>query len=424
MSSDISAKRGRERFRQAWLLAVWFAVHNASRACADIAPAPLSGGKSLEIKGNAKTNVAMVDEVVKLKLSRDACHVDVVFTMKNTDAKYETMQVGFPHYYPDELKDFKAAVNDKPVVVKTAAESETTSSPDFPEIKGQRRIYWKTWEMTFAPEAPVKIAVSYSTKLRKGSTIWREGSTWMVDMNSISNHLTELAAKDDQPALQKQLVSGDVTYILRSGSHWSGPIGRCRIEVTFDGMTTDNLTLGSPHFEQAAATITRDKITWDLKDYEPKQDVYLTFTPEITRAATLKLLERFQKQHPHDPGISGVLFEYLIAAKRQPEADALMLELLKHWQDKIAIWGPESERGQSLRHSAEVFSMIHRRIDKERKPLEFQNPSQLAPVIERIALRVQDQLKFVPPNQADRTKHYVEQIDKMLEWSKTHAKPE
>ena len=417
MSSNRSAKRIRERSRQVWLIAVWFAVHSASRACADIAPAPLSGGKSLEIKGNAKTNVAMVDEVVKLKLSRATCRVDVVFTMKNTSAKYETMQVGFPHYYPDELKDFKAAVNDKPVAVKVATESETTSSPDFPDIKGQRRIYWETWPMTFAPEAPVKIAVSYSTKLR-------EGSTWTVGMSPVAHRLSELVAKDDQPALQKQLVSREATYILRSGSHWSGPIGRCRIEVTFEGLTADNLSLESLRFERSAATVTRDKVVWDLKDYEPQQDVDLTITPEITRAAMLKLLEKFQKQHPHDPSITDMLFEYLVAAKRQPEADALMLGLLNHWQDKVAIFGPESERGQSLRQSAEVFTMIHQRIDENRKPAEFQNPSQFAPAIERIALRVRDQLKFVPPNRTDQTKYYGERIDKMLEWSRTHAKPE
>ncbi len=378
---------------------------------ADIAPDPLSGGKNLAIKGDAKTNVAMVDEIVKLKVARDTCHVDVVFTMKNTGQGSETMQVGFPHNYPDELKDFKAAVDDRSVTVKAARESQSDNSGDFPR---SRTILWKTWETTFPPDRPVKIAVSYSTKLK-------DRFTWTVSNEPIAHRLSELVPQDDRPNLMKQLATRNVEYILRTGSHWAGPIGRCRIEVTFQGMTTDNLTLESPRFERSLATITQDKIVWDLKDYEPKQDVYFTITPEITRAATLKLLETFQQQHPQDPAVTDMLYDYLVVAKRQTEADALMLKLLEHWQDKIAIWGPQSERGQTLRQSQQVFSMIGSRINPKLKRTPFQNPASFAPVIERIALRVKDQLKFVPPDQADRAKYFVEQIDKMLEWSKKHT---
>ncbi len=422
MSCHRYLKRAAASLRLPWMMAVCLAVFVGADTLADIAPAPLSGGKNLTFKGNAKTKVAMVDEVVKLKLSRETCRIDVVFTMKNTGTKAETMQVGFPHEYPGEFEDFKAAVDDKPVVVKAAAESESDSSSSFSTPKRWELIYWKAWQMTFAPDKPVKIAVSYSTKLRKGSM-------GTVVMSPVARLILESVAKEDQPALQKRLDSRDTTYILRSKNHWSGPIGRCRIEVTFDGMTADNLTPGSLRFEQFAATVTRDKVVWDLKDYEPKDDVDLTITPEITRTAMLQLLENVQKQHPHDPSVTGTLSVYLVAAKRQPEADALMLGLLKHWQDKITILGRESGRGQSLQQalqfleSESVLRMIHRKIDKEQNPAEFQNPSQFAPVIERIALRVQDQLKFLPPNQADRTKDYVEQIDKMLKWSQTHAKP-
>src|SRR5438046_2512617 len=86
-------------------------------ALADIAPSPLSGGTNLVSKGFEKTNVAMVDEVVKLRVSREACHVDVVFTMTNKGDAAETMQVGFPFFRPDELKDFKATIDDTKIAV-------------------------------------------------------------------------------------------------------------------------------------------------------------------------------------------------------------------------------------------------------------------------------------------------------------------
>ena len=400
------------------LLAACLALSRGTAAFADIAPDPLSGGKNLAIKGREKTNVAMVEEVVKLKLSKDACHVDVVFTMKNTGNKYETMQVGFPNNYADELKDFKASVQGKAVEFKTVKETTPDKSPDgFPS---QRTTYWQLWEMTFPPEKPVTITVSYSTKVAFRST-------WMVGSRSIENSLGELVPKDDRAALEQQLASRHVEYILKTGGHWSGPIGRCRIEVTFAGMTSDNLELNSPRFEREQATITRDKVVWDLKDYEPKSDVHLSITPGINRKETLALLEKFHKSHPHDPALTEMLAEYLIAFARQPEADQIVLEMLKHWQDKVAIWGPDSETGQTLRQSVMVFSLIRSRTTDTssplsgRKPTPFQKPAEFAPVIERIANRVKGQLQYVPANQADRATYFTNQIEQMLAWSRQHS---
>ena len=390
-------------------------VGNWATAWADIAPDPLSGGKNLTIKGRAKTNVVMADEVVKLKVSRDVCQTEVVFTMKNTGTKAESMQIGFPHYYPDELNDFKATVDEKPVKVTNATDKGTKGTLDSP---GSPTVYWKIWETTFAPDHPVKVAVSYSIKLKERALLW-------LSDDSITHVLVSLLPKDDQPQLEKQLAARRVKYILVTGSHWSGPIGRCRIEVTLQGMTTENLAFESLSFEKDQAIITRDKIVWDLKDYEPKKDVEFAVTPNLTRAEMLKLLEKFRKQHPRDPSITKILSGFLIEAKRQPEADKIMLELLTHWRDKITIWGPERERDELLHEQSwEVFKMISTKINNDRPSTGFQNPSLFAPVIERIALRVQGQLKFIPPNLAGRAEYFADQIDKMLKWSKSHAMPE
>ena len=389
-------------------------LFNWATACADIAPDPLSGGKNLTIKGRAKTNVVMVDEVVKLRVSRDVCQTEVVFTMKNTGTKAESMQVGFPHYYPDELKDFNATVDDKPAKLTNAIDKGTKGTLDSP---GSPTVYWKIWETTFAPDHPVKVAVSYSIKLKERALMW-------LSDDSITHGLVSLLPKDDQPQLEKQLAARRVKYILVTGSHWSGPIGRCRIEVTLQGMTTENLAFDSQSFEKDQAIITQDKIMWDLKDYEPKKDVEFAVTPDITRAEMLKLLEKFRKQHPRDPSITKILSGFLIEAKRQTEADKIMLELLNHWLDKIDIWGPERERGEPLEQSLDVFKMISTKIASDRPSTRFQNPSLFAPVIERIAMRVQGQLKFIPSNRADEAKYFTGQIDKMLEWSKSQAMPE
>ena len=130
---------------------------------ADIAPEPLSGGKNLSVKGKEKTNVAMVDEVVRLHLSKDICQVDVVFTMMNLGEMPETMEVGFPGNYADEMKKFKATVDGTSVYVSQKTETRMEKYLNF---KRERRTLWKTWEMTFHPEKPIKIGVSYYTALR------------------------------------------------------------------------------------------------------------------------------------------------------------------------------------------------------------------------------------------------------------------
>lgn len=252
----------------------------------------------------------------------------------------------------------------------------------------------------------------------------------MVGSHSISNTLCELVPKDDRDALETQLASRHVEYILITGGHWSGPIGRCHIEITFHGMTTDNLELDSPLFKKDQATITSDKIVWDLKNYEPKEDVRLTFTPNINRKETLALLEKFRKPRPYDPILTEMLVVYLIALDRQPEADKIMLELLRHWQNKIAIWGPESEQGRTLSQSANLFSFVRNRAlgksspYSNRQPVPFQNPAEFAPVIEQIANRLKGQLQAVPPGKAKWAEHYAEDIDQLLAWSRKHAKAE
>ena len=220
------------------------------------------------------------------------------------------------------------------------------------------------------------------------------------------------------------MVSRQIDYYLRTGSHWSGPIGRCRIEVTFDGLTTDNIDLSKPFFERGQATITSDKIVWDLKDHEPEHDIEFSITPGTTGKATLALLETTHKQHPEAVDITIILSDFLAAANRQPEADNLLLELLTHWQDKIAIWGPESQDKETRQRSSDVFYLIVKRTDEQLNPVEFLNPADFAPVFQRIALRVQEQTKQAAPHYKDSAELDFKNINQILDWCRRQAKPD
>lgn len=395
------------------------------KVLADIAPNPLSGGTNLVDKGVEKTNVAMVDEVVKLRVSREACHVDVVFTMTNKGSVAETMQVGFPYFHRDELKDFKAAIDDTKIAVTSESGGQVgVGSVDQP---AGWKPHWKLWKSTFPPGKPVKIAVSYWTKLSSAS--WSRN----VQLQQVPDLLTTLVPNNERAALEKQLGVRRVTYILRTGSHWSGPIGRCRIEVSFDGISTENLTLNGPNFEKERATITSDKITWDLKDYEPTRDVEFTITPFITRKATLQLLERLQKQNPQRVVLTAALVEYLIDARRQPEAEAMLLQFLNRCQDKVVIWGPRDKQDLSLEESVNVFKLVQKIADDnpgKGESLDDQmdlrgalptfkprNPGAFVPAIERISLSVKNQWKQVPKADPD----YANEVAAILAWCQKQA---
>lgn len=393
---------------------------------ADIAPSPLSGGTNLVKKGVEKTNVVMVDEVVKLRVARETCHVDVVFTMTNKGNVAETMPVGFPFFRPDELKDFKAAINDT-VVAVTNESGGQVGGGSFDQPAGWKP-YWKLWKTTFPPGKPVKIAVSYWTKL--SSAPWG----WNVELQKMPDLLTALVPDSERAALESKLDVRRVTYILRTGGDWSGPIGRCRIEVSFDGMSSDNLVLHGLNFENDQATVASDKIIWDLKDYEPKRDVEFRVSPHITRTATLQLLERHQKQNPRSPLLTAVLAEYLIAAGRQPEAETKLLQFLNDCQDKVVIWGARGKHGLSLEDSVNVFKLIEQivstpELPKNKPPgnqsstrgtlLSFQprDPAAFVPAIQRIALSVKDQWKRA----SDADPYFANMAESMLAWCQKHA---
>lgn len=374
---------------------------------ADIAPNPLSGGKTIAAKGAAKTNVAMVDEIVRMQVSPECCRVDIVFTMKNVGDKIESMQVGFPHNYKGELKQFVAEVDGKPVDVGEG--SENRSLGDFRSLI----VYWKLWPMKFHPDKPVKIHVSYQTKLHKQFT-WTVG-----DHHGIRNHLTSILPASEHAALRQKLDSREVAYILKTGGHWSGPIESCRIEVTFDGLTPENVALGCP-FEPDKVKFTQDMLSWDLKNFEPKFDLRFRITPNITRAETLDLLAQKHRVRTTDPILTDMLAEYLIAADRPKEADQIFLTMLTHWKVHIQIWGKDKVERSLMRNSSAVNSLIYRWTAAPWGN-KFHDPALLAPVVEATVKRIQKQISMAAPEEKDRVTYFSGHIDEIMEWCRRHS---
>ena len=398
------------------LLAVaWFASQTAR---ADIAPDPLSGGESLGSRSGSAT-VAMAEETVQLTIGREECRTRAVFQMKTLTDEPVTMSVGFPVFHTTDLLDFRASVEGKPV--------EVTGHP-----KTRRGRGWKLWEMTFPASKTTEVEVSYRHELKQQSS-WSAGALY----EDLARHVRESASPEELTSLQGRFVKHDVHYILRTGRDWAGPIGRCRIEVEFvDELSLENLALGlpfpisglpptKPSVEEnerisADPKTTEKSIVWELRDFEPDRDVYLAVT-HVTRKETRDLLETIHKRDPNNPVIARFLGEYRLAAGDSDARHEMNEKILRYWQDRIAIWGPESEDLQKLRQSRDVFSLMRGVTGAYGKGIASPNPQQVEPVIRQIALRLQEQMKLAEPDSRTVTL-YRPQIEATLKWCDQHAK--
>lgn len=385
----------------------------ASPALADIAPDPLSGGETFGSPTGA-AYIAMAEETVTLTVGRKECRTMAVFQMKNLSDKPVTMRVGFPVFHTSDLLDFKASVEGDPVKV--------TGHP-----KTRRGRGWKLWEMTFPAKKTTEVVVSYRHELKQIYS-WSVGSLY----EDLGRHVKDAATPEELAPLKGRFVKHDVYYILRTGRGWAGPIGRCRIEVEFeDGLNMENVLPGLPREitglppntkrvpeekrVRAKPKTTKDSIVWELRDFEPDRNVHFAYSG-TTRKETHELLEKIHKRDPLDPMIGRYLGEFRVAATGDPlERHAINQEILQTWQDRIDIWGKDSEDALKLRHSREVFSLMRAVTGAYSKDMAAPKPEYVEPVIRKICERLEEQMKLA--KEGSRTvKLYQPQVQKTLIW--------
>ena len=224
--------------------------------------------------------------------------------------------------------------------------------------------------MTFPASKTTEVVVSYRHELTQRYS-WGIGALY----EDLGRHVKDAAKPEELASFKDRFVKHDVHYILRTGRGWDGPIGRCRIEVEFeDGLSLDNVLIGLPRAisglppggkrvpEEKRVTAnpktTKESIVWELRNFEPDRDVAIAYSG-TTNKETHQLLEKIHKRDPYDPMIARYLGEFQVNATGDPlERHAINQEILQMWQDRIAIWGPESEDALKLRHSREVFSLM------------------------------------------------------------------
>lgn len=258
-------------------------------AYADVAPDPFAGGTSM-INSSQTTNVSMNSEVVTIKLTKDKCHVHVVFDMRNTGPA-EELEVGFPCNYNEEMNNFSAVVDGRPVRTKTEEGGRyrkewcTPVSPAIvpgghplpPEPKPayttprpyQELGYgaWKTWKMYFGDHARRTIEISYENILHP------------LTMSERMRPRTRAFYPDGRPADEDPPLptAAEVHYVLRTGAFWKGPIGKATVNVICDGIPTTSLLEAYPigwHLTGKGATLVKT-------NFEPDEDVKIFLDAKV-----------------------------------------------------------------------------------------------------------------------------------------------
>jgi hypothetical protein len=369
-------------------------------ATADIAPDPLSGGVNFSGSTNA---VAMSEESVTLSVSPSRCTTKAIFWMKNLTDAPVTMQVGFPYSYPDDLQDFQVRVEGKEVE-KVADDS-----------LGKRRM-WKVWTMTFPASKVTKVEVEYWNELEATYS-------WVTGIDSVPGLLLgvtpfktkpkgEATAADERQyqTLAAKLQHREVGYILRTGAGWAGNIGKCRIEVKFDGLTSDNLItrypLENPEYLPRDPQVARTGLVWVLEDFEPKDDIRFQISPQITQQEVKQQIAAALKEHPHHVKLTLLWGEYCSTSDEQQQHQQQVDEMLAAWSKKMAIDGPDYVDREHADQSFRVWFFVRRLPNSEKdEALSDARLKKLLPTIKAIALRMQSQL---PPEGQARTERLNE----------------
>ncbi|HEX8832857.1 MAG TPA: hypothetical protein VF719_01590 [Abditibacteriaceae bacterium] len=261
---------------------------------ADIAPEPMSGGISLSSPGHKKTDIALVDNTVKIKVTPQRCTTQAFFRLHNT-GKATELEVGFPLLYKGESTDFQVFADG--VLLKFKDRVEHTQTP----IGQKITQHWKVWRMRFKAGQTQRVEARYSNPPAPGSTDRLTGigypSYRKWRRTGFDYNLRDYG-HPESVELHEWIAIKQVSYVLVSGSYWKGPIGRCRVEVDISEVPSDSFVDVQPPAHYFSA----QKVVWDWSKVEPRYNVAVTFMGASPQQ-TMPYLETIATRQPEDEAL-------------------------------------------------------------------------------------------------------------------------
>jgi hypothetical protein len=391
-------------------VALLFAAHDVR---ADIAPEPMTGGKALAATQPGKTLVEMTSEVVRLSVWPDRCETAVDFVMTNTGDADETIEVGFPYGFADEMQDFRVEINGRQIEVVRKVRNGSKLD----------RV-WETWTMTFPPRKPVRVNVRYKNPLR-GDEYQNEYRWHLSREGDLQDLVDSLPDDKSLDFLRQPLEAIQVRYLLATGSHWRGSIGRCRIELTMSGDAADCFIPHRVTYGRSDPASVDGKLVWDLVDLEPEYDFYLRFVPGLSRSKFLETINALPKKHPSNLYAVELLYGLRILEGRPAEGEKLFLDYLsRNFRDFDVPLGGSQNAIEARKRTEHLFTMltdgtgVNQRADS-RIEFRFTRPYEFIGPIRRLTYSLEKRVAALKPKDANEKRilaYFMGRISQFNDW--------
>ena len=273
------------RYVMGWLIG--FAILCcAGQALADAAPDPLHKGLTPARKSS---RIRMVSERVDIYLGRERCDFEVSFTMRNPTTDAESLEVGFPTSYENEVRDPIVHIDGRRVETRPGIEKEIERI----EFEGKtyskiHATYWILWDMHLAPEETQILTMRYWVKPAFLSDYIVTPYTGYV--HAIKDEFRH--AGTPMPPEVSRLVTAvkayATGYILKTGSGWNDIIDHAVIAVHHRERGIGVLRRFHP---EETVTFTEDSMTWNLSFFEPDFDISIEFSGNLTVDEEIALVD-------------------------------------------------------------------------------------------------------------------------------------
>ncbi|MDP3024305.1 MAG: hypothetical protein Q8O10_02095 [candidate division Zixibacteria bacterium] len=234
----------------------------------------------------------MVAETVKVQKGEEEWEVNCIFILRNSGESSE-VQIGFPDLterspgqetIQGTINNFKCFVDGKEIQTE---HKQGVRSPLDPELTYPFAYVWRT---AFGKHQTHRIVNTYSFKGMFSS----DGLIWL-------------------------------RYVLKTGALWKGKIKKAILEFDLGEIDPRFVTSIRP----SGFVIRKNKIRWTFSDFEPKEDIEITYYLRVQNWA--KMVDKFLNSDS-----AAILVALLNEALFHPESQ-IAPELMKYFNKKIEM---------------------------------------------------------------------------------------
>jgi hypothetical protein len=341
------------------------------RPAADVAPNPMTGGHPIGPYEGDTTNVRMVEEDVTVRIFADSIVTVATFSMHN-EGEEVTMEVGFPFVYPDDLLEFRAFVNDRPVEIRDGQKVHFSRNK-------KTTVYWKLWTMSFNKNERCAIRVDYKTK------------PYVMSTGNFGKEAYASLGSDVLEALQRAATTAVVEYLLYTGEQWKGVLDRCRISFELVGLSGAYVK----EFWPADGVVAGDRVVWEYTDYEPTGDVVIRYCPRMPIQEIPPFLCSMLERYPKDASLAHDIGVFLGSDMQRD----IYHSFLARWDEPIpqlmeyASGGRCRFNNHAGNHFYTVWRMAVVLFDEYGSAGELEKVTDIAPIVSRISGALVDSLE-------------------------------